>query len=52
MKYFFSLRKVLNQTNILSTSDKPPIEKKNEHSAGATGGQEEDEQEDDCKYLY
>ena len=49
---FFSFRKVINQTNILLTSDKSPIEEKNEHSAAATGGQEEDKQEDDCKYLY
>lgn len=32
------------------TADKPPSEKTDEHSDGATGGQEEDKQEEDCKF--
>jgi len=36
-------------TKILLTADKLPSEKKDEHSDGATGGQEEEKQEEDCK---
>ena len=48
--FFLHFSYQISLTNILLTADIPPSDKTDEQcSDGATGGQEEDKQEEDCK---